>query len=87
MVCAARWKTVRTSYSATARCEQRRVAEVAADDTHFRDQAAAHELAVRQAVTHQADDLGARFHQSTHEPRTDEAGRPGDEDRTVLPEG
>ena len=68
MVCAARWKTVSTSYSPSVRSSSCLVADVPADDLDLLDRAAADELALGDPVADEADDVGARRDEPPDEP-------------------
>src|SRR5439155_12721193 len=66
--------------------EQLLVAHVTADDLHPFQQSGAIEVALRDPVAHQADDLGLEAQQPAHDPSTHKSGAAGDQDRAVLPE-
>ena len=87
MVWAARWKTVSISYSPRLRSSSSR-SQMSPRTTLTRSmRTGAHQLALRDPVADQADDIRAGFDKRLHQPAADQAGGAGDEDRAVLPEG
>ena len=61
------------------------VGDIPAHGIDLFDAPAADEFALRNPVAHEANDVRTRFKQLLHQPRTEQSGAAGDEDRAISP--